>query len=214
MKNNKIQTRKSIRLKYYDYSQAGMYFVTVCVDKHKSVFGSINNGKMALNDVGNMVEKWWKKLPAKFNNIGNDIYIIMPNHIHGIISIVGADPCVCPDIVGADPCVCPDIVGADPCVCPDSKKGEHTGSPLHKIIQWFKTMSTNEYIRNVKNAGWPPFDKKFWQRNFYEHIIRNEKELESIYDYIQNNPNRWEFDRENPDGKPDDTERDFWNDFL
>lgn len=188
MTNKKTQSRKSIRLKDYDYSQAGMYVVTVCVNKHTSVFGNIHNGEMILNDAGEMIDKWWRKLAVTFNNIENDIYVIMPNHMHGIVSIVGADPCV----------------------CPDSTKGEHTGSPLHKIIQWFKTMTTNEYIRNVKNAGWAPFNKRFRQLNYYEHIIRNENELKSLYEYIENNPNRWEFDRENPAGTPDDTERNFW----
>ncbi|MGB9853103.1 MAG: transposase, partial [Candidatus Kapaibacteriota bacterium] len=68
------------------------------------------------------------------------------------------------------------------------------GSPLHKIVQWFKTMTTNEYIRNVKNNGWEPFDKKLWQRNYYEHIIRNEKELNKIREYIINNPLNWTSD--------------------
>ena len=190
--NNKTQNRKSIRLKDYDYSQAGMYFVTVCMNKHKSVFGRIQDGEMILNDAGKMIDKWWRKLAVKFNYNENDIYVIMPNHMHGIVSIVGADPCV----------------------CPDSTKGEHMGSPLHKIIQWFKTMTTNEHIRNVKNAGWTQFNKKFWQRNYYEHIIRNEKELESIYEYIENNPNRWEFDCENPDGKPDTREHFFLEKFT
>ena len=137
------------------------------------------NDEMVLTDAGRLVEKWWLKLPDKFPNIELDYYVVMPNHFHGIISIVGADPCV----------------------CPDNLTGEHAGSPLHSIMQWFKTMSTNEYIRGVKQLGWMPFNKKFWQRSYYEHIIRNEKELNRIREYIQNNPLKWELDRENPESK-------------
>ena len=76
--------------------------------------------------------------------------------------------------------------------------GEHAGSPLPTIIQWFKTMTTNEYIRGVKQLGWPPFPGKLWQRNYYEHIIRDERDLERIRAYIANNPHQWAVDAENP----------------
>jgi REP element-mobilizing transposase RayT len=119
---------------------------------------------------------------------------------------VGADLRVCPDSggahgVGADLRVCPDSggahdVGADLRVCPDSG-GAHIGAPLPTIVQWFKTMTTNEYIRMVKHAGWTPFQGRLWQRNYYEHIIRNERALERIRDYILTNPLHWHLDREN-----------------
>jgi REP element-mobilizing transposase RayT len=124
----------------------------------------------------------------------------------GGIPDVGADLRVCPDSggahgVGADLRVCPDSggahgVGADLRVCPDSG-GAHTGAPLPTIVQWFKTMTTNEYIRMVKHAGWTPFQGRLWQRNYYEHIIRNERALERIRDYILTNPLHWHLDREN-----------------
>jgi len=117
-----------------------------------------------------------------------DQFVIMPNHFHGIVSIVGADLCV----------------------CPEDRKGEHTGSPLHKMIQWFKTMSTNEYIHGVKQLGWIPFDRKFWQRNYYERIIRNERELRRIREYIQNNQLKWALDRENPVSKNFNMEHDLY----
>jgi putative transposase len=87
-------------------------------------------------------------------------------------------------------------VGADLRVCPDSG-GAHIGAPLPTIVQWFKTMTTNEYIRMVKHAGWTPFQGRLWQRNYYEHIIRNERALERIRDYILTNPLHWHLDREN-----------------
>jgi putative transposase len=72
--------------------------------------------------------------------------------------------------------------------------GEHIGSPLHRVMQWFKTMSTNEYIRGVKNLGWPPFAGKLWQRNYYERIIRNERAYRNIANYIVKNPENWRED--------------------
>jgi hypothetical protein len=75
-----------------------------------------------------------------------------------------------------------------------SNQGEHTGSPLHLVIQWFKTMVTNEFIRNVNHLGWEPFENKIWQRNYYEHIIRNEESHQKISAYIQNNPANWNDD--------------------
>jgi len=107
----------------------------------------------------------------------------MPNHCHAIIINTG--------------------VGADLRVCPNGYRhgrtsGEHTGSPLHRVIQWFKTMTTNEYICGVRRQGWAPFHGKLWQRNYYEHIVRNEKEFTRIQEYIRNNPENWDMDRDNP----------------
>ena len=105
MKNRKYGNyRRSIRLKGYDYSQTGAYFVTICIQDRLQVFGQIKNGKMVMNNVGEMAERWWSKVPEKFPEIVLDGYIIMPNHMHGIIIInqpsvpVGADPRVCPDL--------------------------------------------------------------------------------------------------------------------
>jgi len=123
-----------------------------------------------------MIEKWWQELRNKFANIELDEWMVMPNHFHGIIQIVGADLRV----------------------CPGNNEGEHTGSPLRSsvstIIQWFKTMTTNEYIRGVKSEIFPPFNKNIWQRNYHEHIIRDENELNRIREYIINNPKNWETD--------------------
>ena len=180
-------TRKSIRLKKYDYSLGGAYFVTICVQDYICRFGSLKKSKVILNNVGNMIKKWWFELPNKFDKIENDVFIVMPNHIHGIILMFDSDI---------------SIVGADLCVCPDNNiLGEHIGSPLQnnnrslsKIIQWFKTMTTNEYIRNVKEYNWEKFEKRLWQRNYYEHIIRNQKSFNKIGEYIYNNPAKWKHD--------------------
>jgi REP element-mobilizing transposase RayT len=103
----------------------------------------------------------------------------MPNHVHGIIIM---------NPVGADLRVCPGV----------QKAGEHAGSPLPNIMQWFKTMTTNEYMRQVKANQWLPFSGRLWQRNYYEHVVRNDDDLNSIREYIINNPLKWDIDAENP----------------
>ncbi|MEN6621573.1 MAG: transposase [Smithella sp.] len=182
--NPNIHHRRSIRLKDYDYSQSGAYFVTICTHNKAYLFGHVEDGTMNLNNAGKMIERWHQELGKKFSNIKCIEHIVMPNHIHYIIQ----NACIS---VGADLRVCPEKLGE--CM----QKGEHTGSPLQKTVQWFKTMSTNEYIQNVKNNQWPPFNGKLWQRNYYERIIRNEDELNRIREYIINNPINWSMDEYN-----------------
>jgi len=196
--NPKIHYRQSIRLKDYDYTSDGAYFLTICAQNKEHRFGDIIDGKMILNPAGEMIRKWLRELENKFKNISLDEYIIMPNHIHLIIFIMNV------------------VVGVDLCVNPENTtkqnlshiQGRHTGLSLRpaqqqtnisQIIQWFKTMTTNEYIRNVKQNNWEPFDKKIWQRNYYDRIIRSEKELDKIKKYIFENPSKWELDRNNPE---------------
>ena len=181
MYNPEIHHRHSTRLKEYDYSSKGLYFITVCAQDKKCMFGKIINGDMYLNEAGRMIQKWYLKTSAKFPDIECMEYIIMPNHFHCIWHNVRADPCVCPNASNNN----------TPC----GILGEHMGSPLHRVIQWFKTMTTNEYIRNINNNQWIPFNKRLWQRNYYEHIIRNQHSYEEISDYIITNPLRWEKDQ-------------------
>lgn len=180
--------RRSIRLKGYDYASEGAYFVTIVTQGRECLFGEIHDGKMILNEAGQMIVKWWNELRNKFPDVVLGAFVVMPNHFHGIIIIEKN-------------------VGADLRVCPNGENisGEHIGSPrqkfnvpLSQVIQWFKTMTTNEYIRGVKQSGWTPFIGKLWQRNYYEHIIRNEKSLQRITDYILSNPSRWDGNQENP----------------
>lgn len=164
-----------MRLKGYDYTSESAYFVTIRTKDKKEIFGQVINEKVFLNEPGKLIESWWKKIEQKYSEAVLDKYIIMPNHFHGIIMLIR-------DF----------YVGADPCVRPDK-------SSLSDIIKWFKTMTTNEYIRNVKDKNWIPFNKQLWQRSFYDRIIRNEKELENIRAYIMNNPIRWEWEKNNPE---------------
>lgn len=170
--NPKIYHRRSIRLKDYDYSQDGYYFVNICTHNRGIYFQDEN--------VIKMIEKWWHILPNKFSNVEIDEFIVMPDHVHGIVVIVNPP-------VGADTRVRPNLK-CDEHIADERIVGKHIGLPLQEIIQWFKTMTTNEYIRNVKNLKWKSFDGKLWQRNYYEHIIRNEKSLHRIRQYIKNNP--------------------------
>ncbi|MSQ17392.1 MAG: hypothetical protein EXR54_07490 [Dehalococcoidia bacterium] len=115
-----------------------------------------------------------------------DEYCVMPNHFHGIVTIVEPDQS---SHVGADLRVCP---GLPP------PQDAHAGASLPQIMQWFKTMSANDYIRGVGQQGWAPFPGKLWQRNYYEHVIRDDAELSRVREYIASNPAKWYLDAENP----------------
>ncbi len=182
-----IHHRRSIRLKDYDYSQPGAYFVTICMKGKECLFGEINGGIMILNDSGRMVEMVWNELPLRHLGVEIDAFVVMPNHFHGIIVLNG-----------------------------QTKKGQPQGLPLqdHRvgvplvgtqsvpalgdIVGAFKSVSTDEYITGVNQSGWPVFDGKLWQRNYYEHVIRNEESLEEIREYTVYNPLKWDEDSENP----------------
>jgi REP element-mobilizing transposase RayT len=160
-----------------------------------------------------MTNSWIFEIENKFAGIKIMSYIIMPNHIHAIITNTPTtiEPTDAP--VGADLRVCPPVRSGKNKIQPnatddykntptaisscnaDTHQGEHVGSPLHRVVQWFKTMTTNEYIRCVKSMGWKPFDRKLWQRNNHELMIRNEHSLNQIKIYIENNPKKWEEDK-------------------
>jgi REP element-mobilizing transposase RayT len=171
--------RRSLRLRGYDYSRAGLYFVTICVEGGECLFGSIVDDAMQLNDAGQMVWRVWEDLPGRFLSVTLDAAVVMPNHFHGIVSIVGAP------LVGARP------AGVDTLAASNSPC-------LGSIIGAFRSMTTNEYIYGVRQRGWSPFRGRLWQRNYFEHIICDEFGWERISEYILDNPRRWSFDRENP----------------
>lgn len=194
--NPDIHHRRSIRLRDYDYSQAGAYFVTICASNRECLFGNIHDNAITLNDAGRMIEAWWEELPHKFPTIDRDVSVIMPNHFHGIVAIVGAALCGRPASGHSRPA--PRRI--NPASDQIPRGHPHRGAPtLGNIVDWFKTMTTNAYIRGVKKCHWQPFHGKLWQRNYYEHIIRDENDLNSIREYIITNPVRWANDEENPD---------------
>jgi REP element-mobilizing transposase RayT len=163
--------RKSLRLKDYDYSQQGLYFVTICSQNRESLFGDIIDGKMILNEYGKIVDEFWNKVPEHFANVNVDLFVIMPNHVHAIIEITNQSR-----------------------GCRGEGKGEVTSPLLGKIIAYYK-YETTKLINQLRDTT----GLKIWQRNYYEHIIRNDKELSSIREYIKDNPLKWKLDKECPD---------------
>jgi REP element-mobilizing transposase RayT len=217
---NHIPSRRPLRLKGYDYSKSGFYFLTLCVQHRLNLFGKFIETHLVLNDAGKMVERWYFEMENKYPAIRCHEMIVMPNHFHCIVEILpyfnstgknvmdaGIDT-TDPDAhaaatdahVGAPlrgrPNVTANSDNTHTVYGPDNKKYNAT---IGAMMDWFKTMTTNEYIRGVKNHNWQRFDAKLWQRNYWEHIIRNEDELARIANYIVTNPANWINDRLNSD---------------
>ncbi len=185
-----IFERRSTRLKEYDYSQPGYYFVTICTQKKQSLFGEISNNSMKLNELGKMVEAIWKQLPDRFPTIQLDEFVMMPNHMHAVIVLAAALNVGAP-LAGAlnskDDFIQKSIHGA----------GARPAPTLGDVIGAFKSITSVAYIHGIEQQKWPALTKKIWQRNYYDHIIRNEEELLVKRQYILNNPKAWELDPEN-----------------
>ncbi len=265
---DKAKRRRSIRLQGYNYSRAGLYYITICTQNRLPLLGKITpvhdhdtntiGPTMVLNDAGRMVDTVWNEIPNYYHGFAVHDFIVMPDHIHGIIEIihnmpVGAGPRACPDgphphqrpdenhrtphsesspssprACPNDPDLhqCPDdnhatpnCITGQPCVS-TGQLDDGTGQPrgvaptdgsvddacggsggangpkmtLPDIVHRFKTMTTKRYTDGVKQHGWPPFPGKLWQRNYYEHIIRDEESYRKIADYIVNNPSNWRED--------------------
>ena len=163
--------RRSIRLKGYDCSQAGFYHITICVQDRSHRFGEVVDGEMRPNDAGGIFAKAWAALPGRFPTVALDTFIVMPNHVHGILEIV-----------------------------PEPSEVSCVDRPsLGTIIGAFKSLVTVRYINGVADYGWPPFHGRLLQRNYFEHIVRDEESLERIRFYILNNPARWHSDQDDPE---------------
>jgi REP element-mobilizing transposase RayT len=166
--------RHSIRLRDYDYALAGAYLVTICTRNREMLFGEIQGGEMIINQLGEIANNSWLWLFDRYDYITPDYYIVMPNHFHGIIILQDQS--------------------GDSRVAPIKMPMNH--KPLGQLIGAFKTTSTkriNQFGNLRKDV--------LWQRNYFEHVIRNENELNSIRKYIIENPMRWEYDAENPERK-------------
>ena len=170
--------RKQIRLKDYDYSQNGAYFVTICTHDRENLFGDIriDNEVVGADSISaRMIERVLNEVIEQYEYVVCPCYVIMPNHFHAIIII--QNPIICDQNIRAD------------------MESAPTKPSLSDVIQSFKRYSTIEYAKLVKQNLVPPFNKKVWQRSFYEHIIRNEDDYRKIAEYIENNPAKWEEDR-------------------
>ena len=162
--------RKDIRIPEFDYSQPGAFFVTIVTKDRKTLFGQVNNGKMVLNNVGKLAEEVWLALATHFPNVELGECVIMPNHVHGIISI--------------------NVEATHASPLPRISKGPAPGS-IGAIIGSFKSAVTKRVHQISKNTN-----NNLWQRNYYEHIIRNDRDYQAIYEYIHANPLNWEKDEE------------------
>lgn len=247
--------RRSIRLKGFDYRTPGLYVVTICTQHRVSLLGEIVDGAMHLSPAGVMVQTVWDELPWAYPGVEIDAFVVIPNHVHGIVFLlpdgttdfdgdagngeqgqaqgqgqprgvalatgddrVGATPRGCPssnndpfrqgdradDRVGAPPRGCPSSEDSPPEITnrPPSENGPaHDSTPplsLPDVVHRFKTLTTHRYGEGVRNLGWEPYPGRLWQRNYYEHIVRNERDLDRFRRYIDENPIRWSTDRHNP----------------
>lgn len=171
--------RRSIRLQGYDYTQPGAYFITIVTQDRECLFGEVADGEMRLNEAGRVVEQCWLAIPDHFPRAALDAFVVMPNHIHGIVWIVGARHAV-------------PLPGDVP--IPTEQFGKPIPGSIPTIIRSFKSATTKRINEYRQTPGLP-----VWQRNYYEHIIRDDDELNRIRKYIANNPLQWALDRENPD---------------
>jgi len=179
--------RRSIRLREYDYSRAGAYFLTVLTQDRACLFGEVVDEEMRLSHMGYLVHQEWTSLPDRFPNIDPDAFIVMPNHIHGIVVITDVD-----------------LVGAGLVPAQNVNRATTPGATTRVaptvggIVGAFKSITTVRYAHGVKHYAWLPFRGRLWQPNYYEHIIRNEEALKRVRQYIVDTPLCWSFDRENP----------------
>ena len=164
--------RKSIRLPGYDYSQAGAYYVTIVTHQRNCLFGEVVNGEMVLNDFGKIAAECWRAIPDHFPLVELGAYVVMPNHVHGIIVITNGRGTIYRAPTQEQ--FQKPVVGSIP-----------------TIIRTFKAAVTRRIGREHNATG-------IWQRNYYEHIIRDQTDLQNKTDYIEANPMLWDEDENNP----------------
>ena len=185
---NQSHHRRSIRLKGYDYTSQGAYFVTLVTWHREEIFGSISNGEMVLSQIGQIVEKEWEKTEKIRKEINLDLYIVMPNHLHGIVWINEniEQNLTSPNITRG-------VEANDHDQAPLQSEIYRPSRSLGSLIAGFKSAATKR-VNKLRNLPGHPL----WQRNYYDRIIRNEDELEQIRRYIEANPILWDEDQENP----------------
>lgn len=171
--NPERHQRRSIRLNGYDYSQSGAYFITLCVQNRRNLFGQISDGVMSLNSLGEIVHREWTKTPLIRKNIQLDKFVIMPNHFHAIVWI-------------EDVSLGEESKGAQQCSPTETSTLFRPARSLGSMIAQFKAITT-KYINEIVDTK----GERQWQRNYYEHIVRNEDGLNFIRYYILHNPENW-----------------------
>ncbi len=158
---------KSHRLRNWDYSNTGYYYITICTSNKKKFFGEIVQGNIELTNIGKIIQTEWLKSFEMRKELSCDIYVIMPNHIHAILILTNQEMYI------------PQL----------NKQILMKPKSISSFVSGFKSSVTKEirYIKQISNF-------KVWQKGYYDHIIRNEIELEKIREYIHDNPLNWEFD--------------------
>ncbi len=197
--------RRSIRLKGYDYRRSGAYFVTIDVRKWLKLFGTIRDGKMYLNEAGLMIQRIWMEIPDYYQGVLVDEFVVMPDHFHGIVVLKGGSD---------DFYVSGEMEKKNQEKDERNRKGGSRGGQIQggqtrgyarteghlgesrllslpDVVQRFKSLTTKKYVDGVKEKNWSRFDGKLWHRNYYERIIHNQKEWDSIRHYIRSNPMNW-----------------------
>lgn len=185
-----LPQRKSLRLRGYDYSLAGAYFVTICTHGKQCILSSMRARSIELSSAGEIVRAIWISLPERFPRVVLDEFVIMPNHVHAVLGFVGeglAPPAVS---VGKDTAGTPTAAPLSPVVAPKNHS-------LADVVGAFKSISTIQVNRLLQRKGVP-----LWQRSYYEHIIRKGEDLRKIQQYILENPLNWALDTENPHRNP------------
>jgi REP element-mobilizing transposase RayT len=171
--------RRSIRLKSYDYSLAGAYFITVCTQDRACSLGEIVNGEMRLNDAGEIAVSVWREISEHFPSVATDEFVVMPNHIHGILVVADAS-------VRA--------THASPLPALRGRASGPSQRSIGAIVGSFKSAAAKRINESRGTVG-----VSVWQRNYYEHVIRGDDALNRVRQYIIDNPAQWAMDRENPE---------------
>ena len=179
--------RHSLRLSTHDYKEPAAYLVTIVTQGRECLFGEVSSHTVELNHAGAMVREVWNGLPTIFSNVAIDDFVVMPIHIHAVLEI---------NDVGAP------LVGALESESARSRKCSRATTrvapTLGSVIGAFKSLTTVQYVRGIRNEKWPEFEGRLWQRNYHEHIVRNDDSLDRIRAYILGNPANWALDVENP----------------
>jgi REP element-mobilizing transposase RayT len=200
-----LPDRRSIRLAHYDYAMPGGYFVTICTIDRRPMFDDPR--------LRQIVDNAWADIPTHHPHVEIDEFVVMPNHVHGILffgtsAVTGARAQQAAPLQRSEPLVAPGALGvtdarAQQAAPLQRSRPRVAPGALGAVIRSFKGRVT----RDVRGAM--GLDIAVWQRNYHEHVIRNEQALQRIRQYIIDNPARWAFDHENPAGRPDGIERDF-----
>jgi putative transposase len=183
--------RRSTRLPEFDYSQPGAYFVTLVTSRRECLFGEIRNSMMYLSEAGKIVLGVWNFLPTRYSMVALGTAVVMPNHFHGIMVInefpVGA-------IHQSEGAIHESPLRESP---PQERRIQRRRMTLPLMIGYFKMNSAKQINKLLNSSGIP-----IWQRNYYEHIVRNDDERNRIHQYIESNIDNWEDDDENPIKQP------------